>query len=79
MRAEHLRELVRRQPFEAFRVYTTDGKSYEIHHPDQVIVLRSRFVIGVGGSNGVAEHLEHIALAHVVRVEEIPSGATPDP
>jgi hypothetical protein len=32
-------------------------------------------VIGVGTKEGVPDHLEHIALGHVVRLEEIAAEA----
>ncbi len=70
-------EFTRKRPFAPYRIFTTDVRTYDIRHPDQVIVLRSRLVIGVGGRNGTADHLEHLALIHVVRVEELetaPSG-----
>lgn len=73
MRAEDLLEFHRRRPFVPYRIYVTDGQTYEVRHPDQVIVLRSRIVIGLGGENGVPDHLEHIALVHVVRIEELES------
>jgi hypothetical protein len=52
-------------------IYATDGRTYDVHHPDQVIVLRNRLVVGIGGGNGAAERLEHLPLLHVVRVEEL--------
>jgi hypothetical protein len=71
MRAEDLHEFTRKRPFSPYRIHTTEGRSYDIRHPDQVIVLRSRVVIGVGGENGVPDHIEHVALLHVVRIEEL--------
>lgn len=71
MRPDDLLELVRRQPFAPFRVHITGGKTYDVRHPDQIIVLRSRAVVAVGGENGVGDRLEHIALVYVVRVEEL--------
>ncbi len=71
MRPEDLREFTRRQPFAPYRIHVTGGKTYDIYHPDQVIVLRSRITIGVGDENGVPEHTEHIALIHIVRIEEL--------
>lgn len=71
MRPDDLLELVRRQPFAPFRVHITGGKTYDVRHPDQIIVLRSRAVVAVGGENGVGDRLEHVALVHVVRVEEL--------
>jgi len=71
MRPNDLLELVRRQPFAPFRVHITGGKTYEVRHPDQMIVLRSRAALAVGGENGVGDRLEHVALLHFVRVEEL--------
>jgi hypothetical protein len=70
MRAEDLFEFTRKRPFKPYRIYTKDGQVYDVLHPDQVIVLRSRVVIGVGGENGVPEHLEHVSMIHMVRIEE---------
>ena len=71
MRPDDLFEFTRKRPFLPYRICATDGRTYDIRHPDQVIVLRSRVVIGVGGSNGTPDHLEHLALIHVVRIEEL--------
>lgn len=73
MRPDDLLELVRRQPFAPFRIHITDGSMYDVVHPDQIIVLRSRAVLAVGGSNGVPDRLEHVGLVHVVRLEELPT------
>lgn len=73
MRPEDLFEFTRRRPFAPYRIHATDARSYDISHPDQVIVLRSRLVIAVGAENGVPDHVEHLALIHVVRVEEFES------
>ncbi len=71
MRAEDLLEFTRKRPFEPFRIHISGGSVYDIRHPDQIIVLRSRAVVGVGSDNGVPERLDHLALVHVVRVEEL--------
>ena len=76
MRPDDLHEFTRRQPFVPYRVYTTDGKAYDISHPDQAIVLRSRIIIGVGGNNGVSDHVVHLALIHIVRIEEVESSGS---
>ena len=72
MRPDDLIAFVRRERFEPFRIHITGGKTYDVRHPDQIIVLQSRAVLAVGGENGVGDRLEHIALVHVVRVEELP-------
>src|SRR5574340_1123663 len=77
MRPEDLLESTRKRPFVPYRVCLTDGRTYDVGHPDQVIVLRSRAVIGVGGENGLPERVEHVALIHIVRIEELQLGAIP--
>jgi len=37
MRPEAIHGFTRRQPFVPFRLITTEGRSYDIHHPDQII------------------------------------------
>lgn len=74
MRPEDIRQFTRAQPFIPYRLHIAGGQTYDIRHPDQVIVLRSRLVIGVGGDNSIPERTEHIALIHIVRVEELQSG-----
>ncbi len=77
MRAEDLLEFTRKRPFVPYRVCLTDGRTYDVGHPDQVIVLRSRAVIGVGGENGLPDRVEHVSLIHIVRIEELQLGAMP--
>jgi len=78
MRAEELVQLLRRRPFIPLRLHMTDGQTYEIRHPDNVIVLRSRVDIGVmpDPGTGVVERVEYCSLLHIVRVEEFQSGAS---
>ena len=76
MQAEDLREFTRRRPFVAFRLHVSDGRTYVIRHPDMVIPMRSRVVVGVGDKDGIPSHTEHIALNHVVRLEEAEADAS---
>ncbi len=73
MRAEELKELLRRRPFVPLRVHMTDGQTYDIRHPDMVLVLRQRVDIGLlpDPSSGVLERVEYCSLLHIVRVEEL--------
>jgi hypothetical protein len=73
MRAEEFSQLLRVRPFVPLRIHMTDGQTYDVRHPDQVIVLRQRVDIGVQPDprTGVVERVEHCSLLHVVRVEEL--------
>ena len=72
MNPETLREQLRKQPFQPFRVYLSDGSRYEIRHPEMMAVSRRDVAIGLDSKNG--ELSERLALCdplHVVRVEPI--------
>jgi hypothetical protein len=77
MRAEELMELLRAQPFVPLRIHMTDGQTYDIRHPDMVLVLRQRVDIGLqpDPATGVLERVEHCSLLHIVRIEELPPAA----
>ena len=45
MTVDDLRSLLRAQPFSPFTIHLSDGRSFEIHHPDYLIVPPERSVI----------------------------------
>jgi hypothetical protein len=80
MRPEDILELLRTHPFEPFRIHLTDGATYEIRHPDMVIVQRSKVIVGVPGPQGPDGPMERTvnrALVHITRTELV-NGATRD-
>lgn len=76
MRAEEFKELLEVQPFVPLRIHMSDGKTFDIHHPDTVLVLRSRIDIGVPAEPParILDRVEHCSMLHVVRVEELTNG-----
>jgi hypothetical protein len=78
MRPQDFFELLRKRPFAPFRIYATDGRTYDVRHPDQALVLKTRVILPLPPSSGdVSERSEHLALVHVVRLEEFSSDASP--
>ena len=71
MIAQDLIELLRIRPFRPFRIHGTDGRVREVRHPDEALVLRTRVILPLGGQGEVPEASEHLALAHIVRLEEM--------
>ena len=74
MRAEELKQLLKRRPFVPVRLHMTDGTTYDIRHSDNVMVLRQRVDIGVPTEPGsdIMNRVEYCSL-HVVRVEDVPA------
>jgi len=56
MRPEDILELLRKHPFEPFRIHLSDGVAYDVRHPDMAIVQRSKVIVGwptsFGGGGG---------------------------
>jgi hypothetical protein len=42
---ETLREMVQRNPFQPFQLRLTNGESHIVRRPEQVMMLKSRFVV----------------------------------
>jgi hypothetical protein len=71
MRPEELTALLRRRPFIPFRIHMTDDHSYEIHHPEAMMVSGAYAIIGLrpDPETGVVDRSELCAMLHIVRVE----------
>lgn len=72
MRAEEIRKHVRMQPFRPIRVFVSDGASYDVRHPEMMLVTRMEIVIGLDpGSGGIPERSIICAPSRVERIEEV--------
>jgi hypothetical protein len=78
MNAHDLLEILRTRPFVPFRIYATDGRTYDVRHPDQALVLLNRVILPVPSNGEVPVRSEHLALSHIVRAEELPAEAKSD-
>jgi hypothetical protein len=70
MSPEHILQHVRREPFEPFRVFISDGKAYEVRHPEMILVSRREVVIAVPADEGeLPEHTAFCDPLHITRIE----------
>jgi len=76
MRADELRKILDRRPFEPVRLHISSGQYVDVKHPEMAIVSRSLVAVGVDGSRGVADYLVYYNLLHVVKIEPL-NGAKP--
>jgi hypothetical protein len=74
-----LRDRLRNRPFEPFRIVSSDGVTYDIRHPDLVLVTLGSAVIGFPDPSvpGVTARYDIVSLRHIVRLEQILPQATP--
>jgi len=72
MRPEDIREFLQRRPFQPIRITLTDGRTYDIRHPELAMVGRSTVAIGVPAPNDpspVYDRLVTVSLLHIMQVE----------
>lgn len=80
MRPDDIRSFLQQKPFRPFRVTLTDGRSYEVRHPELAMVGRSTVAIGLpapGDPDPVYDHLVTVSLLHVMQVEPMESASAP--
>jgi hypothetical protein len=70
MRAQELRAILDRRPFEPIRLHIRGGQHVDITHPEAAIVTRSLVAVGLGGP-GVHEAVVHYNLLHVIKIEPL--------
>ena len=67
MNAETIREWFSRRPFEPFVVRLSDGEHHEVRHPDNVMLLKSRMIIGYPESDRAV----HCSLVRINSIEAL--------
>jgi hypothetical protein len=70
---------IQERPFRPLRVVTSSGQSYDVRHPELVIVGRRDMIIGTGSNDNptVYEVANRVAIMHVTDLQDLPEPSTP--
>jgi hypothetical protein len=74
MPLQDLLQMLRRQPFQPFRVHVTDGSSYDVRHPELCMAGARSVLIGLpaaGSAEPVYDRYVNIDLVHITRLEPV--------
>ncbi len=73
MAPEELRDALKQQPFESFRLVMTDGGSFEIRHPDLLLVGQRSAVVGLVSDDAQEfyDRTVKVDLQHIIRLEPL--------
>ncbi len=74
MRPQDVRDHIRTEPFRPFRVTLTDGRTYDVVHPELAMVGHSIVAIGLPSRNAaepVFDRLVTVSLLHIMQIEPI--------
>jgi hypothetical protein len=74
MTPKDLSRRVKKRPFVPFRLVVSEGATYDVFHPDQIIVMRDSVVVATpGDADDFYESSDLVDLIHVVRLEALPT------
>jgi hypothetical protein len=81
MQREILREWLKRQPFQPFRVFVADGRTFDVRHPRTNLLAQTFIKIGVpepGNDSPVScDYTEYVPLAQIIKLEPLsPASST---
>jgi hypothetical protein len=72
--SDELLRLLRKRPFEPFRVHLTDGRVFDIRYPEMNLVGMTFFDIGVpeqGVEDPFADYAVNVPLDRISRIEPL--------
>jgi hypothetical protein len=77
MSRKDMLQRIRQRPFSPFRLVLSEGTSYDVRHPDQIMVTRDSAVVGLPGEQE-QDFYETTVLVdqfHIVRLEPLEAAA----
>jgi len=70
MTSETFREILKRAPFEPFRVVMSSGESYNVMHPEHVLVTARSLVLALpDATHPEGERLAFYSYLHIAHLE----------
>jgi hypothetical protein len=76
---DDVQKRLRDQPFTPVRIVTTTGQTYDVHHPDLVLVAQRFLIVGTPSPDNPsrADQVTRIALVHVAELRDLPKPFLP--
>jgi len=68
---------LRQQPFVPLRIVTTTGQTYDIHHPELMMVGRHYVIVGLPTKENPTqiEQDTRVAIIHLTEIQGLPTSA----
>lgn len=80
MSLDEIRTALALRPFRPFRLYVTDGASYDVSHPDLLMPGNRAVVVGIpaaGQTDPLFDRFAVVDLIHITRIEPLPIPTAP--
>jgi hypothetical protein len=70
MTVQTFRDLLKKQPFQPFRIVLSSGQHYDIPHPEMAFLTKTDLIVGTGVLDDTAPETYRIcSLLHITAVE----------
>ena len=77
MTPETIQKHVLHDPFQPFRVFLSDGATYDVRQPEMILVLQREVIIALPRSGErFPRHTVYCDLLHITRIEPINGKST---
>ena len=75
--ADDIQARLRERPFAPLRIVTRTGQTYDIHHPELLMVGRRWLIVGMGSTENPtqADQVTRIAMLHVTEIQDLPKSS----
>ena len=75
MRPQDILKYVQRRPFQTFRLSLSDGRSFEVRHPEMLMISRTILVLAIHKPRARRpESFVFCDPVHIIRIEPVGNG-----
>jgi hypothetical protein len=73
-RPDDIQAWVRERPFKPLRLVLSTGQTYDISHPDLIMIGSRDVMVGLPSVNnpGVYQRVSRIAIMHIAEMQDLP-------
>ncbi|MGW8256548.1 MAG: hypothetical protein ACWGMZ_03585 [Thermoguttaceae bacterium] len=75
---DDIQNRLRQSPFTPVRIIISSGQTFDVYHPDLVLVGRRDMVIGMASEKNPAqyEQITRVPIMHITALEDLPASST---
>ena len=73
MGPEEIKEKFAKRPFQPLRIYVSDGATYDVRHPEMVLITRRELHVGIPSKpdDQIPDRTAFVNILHVTHIEPI--------
>ena len=78
-RPEDIQSRIRQRPFTPLRLVTSTGQTYDIYHPELVMVGQRDLMVGMASAKNPSTYddVTRVAILHVTELRDLPASTHP--